>query len=48
MLLKKLKDLLDIKTQNQTYLEYKQTIQFILDIGFIDFMFADRSLVDFR
>ena len=27
MFLKKLKDLLDIKTQKQTYLEYKQTIQ---------------------
>ena len=50
MFLRKLKDLLDIKTQKQTYSEYKQTIQIMRGYfctGFIDFMFAGRSLIDF-
>ena len=45
LLLKKLKDLLDIKTQK----EYKQANSMCgyFCIGFIDFMFAGRSLIDF-
>ena len=36
MFLKKSKDILDIKTQKQTYLEYKQTIQLCLDAFVLD------------
>ena len=36
MFLKKSKDLLDIKTQKQTHLEYKQTIQSCVDTFLLD------------
>ena len=38
-------NLLGIKTQKQTYLEYKKKIQKC--IGFIDFMFVNKTLIDF-
>ena len=38
MFLKKSKDLLDIKTQKQTYLEYKQTIQQCVDTFVLDLL----------
>ena len=49
MFLRKIKDLLDIKTSKQTYLEYKQNSIMCgyFCIGFINFMFAGRSLIDF-
>ena len=47
MFLKKLKDLLDIKTSKQTYLEaYNSIMCGYLCIGFIDFMFANKTLID--
>ena len=50
--LKKSKDLLDIKISKQTYLEYNG-IEYNLIvcgyfcIGFIDYMFAGTSLIDY-
>ena len=48
MFLKKLKNLLEIKTQKQIFFEYKQTIMFnYFCIEFIDFMLADKKLTDY-
>ena len=49
MFLKKLKDLLDIKTQKQTFrIQADDSIMCgYFCTGFINFMFAGRSLIDF-
>ena len=51
MFLKKLKDLLDIKTQKQNTIFRIQADSSVMCgyfcIGFIDFMFAGKSLIDF-
>ena len=50
MFLKKSKDLLDIKTQKQTYFRIQADNSIMCGyfcIGFIHFMFAGRSLIDF-
>ena len=51
MFLKKLKDLLDIKTQKQNTIFRIQADSSVMCgyfcIGFIDFMFAGKRLIDF-
>ena len=49
MFLKKSKDILDMKTSKQKYLEYKQTIQQCVDTFVLDslILFAGIGLIDF-